>query len=146
MIRAVALSVAVAISSGLTAFGQSAPEVFRFDTLGVTYVAVRADAWEDVVARWITNDRVNRARISLVLGLTAEIDAAKAKGETYRKDAEEARANEVAALAKLNVFEDENRNLSRKLRRRTPWATAMKVEVGVILAVGMFVTYQELRP
>ncbi len=36
--------------------------------------------------------------------------------------------------------------LSRKLRRRTPWATAMKVEVGVILAVGMFVTYQELKP
>ena len=146
MIRAVALSVAVAISSGLTAFGQSAPEVFRFDTLGANYLAVRADAWADVVARWITNDRVNRARISLVLGLTAEVDAVKAKGETYRKDAEEAKANESAALARMREFEDENRKLSRKLRRRTPWATAMKVEVGLLLAVGSFVTYQELRP
>ena len=146
MIRAVALSVAVAISSGLTASAQSAPEVFRFDTLGVTYVAVRADAWADVVARWITNDRVNRARISLVLELTSDVDAAKAKGETYRKDAEEAKANESAALARMREFEDENRKLSRKLRRRTPWATAMKVEVGVLLAVGAFVTYQELKP
>ena len=140
------MSVAVAISSGLTAFAQSAPEVFRFDTLGENYLAVRADAWADVVARWITNDRVNRARISLVLGLTADVDAAKAKGETYRKDAEEAKANESAALAKLNHSEDENRKLSRKLRRRTPWATAMKVEVGLLLAVGSFVTYQELKP
>ena len=120
--------------------------MFRFDTLGANYLAVRADAWEDVVARWITNDRVNRARISLVLGLTADVDAVKAKGETYRKDAEEARANEVAALSRMRDYEDENRKLSKKLKRRTPWATAMKVEVGVLLAAGAFVTYQELKP
>ena len=92
--------------------------MFRFDTLGVTYVAVRADAWADVVARWITNDRVNRARISLVLGLTAEVDAANAKGETYRKDAEEARANEVAALAKIDVLTDENDQVNRASKRK----------------------------
>ena len=134
-------ALAVALSSTLCS-----QSLVEFEHAGRLYIGVPVETWEAIVSRRIEANQLNRERAISIVTLGGDVNAAKAKGETYRKDAEEAKANEVAALAKLNVFEDENRNLSRKLRRRTPWATAMKVEVGVLLAVGAFVTYQELKP
>ena len=134
---------ALAVALSLTLCSQSLVE---FEHAGRLYIGVPVETWEAIVARRIEANQLNRERAISIVTLGGDVNAAKAKGETYRKDAEEAKANEVAALAKLREFEEANAKLSRKLRRRTPWATAMKVEVGVLLAVGAFVTYQELRP
>jgi len=134
-------ALAVALSSTLCS-----QSLVEFEHAGRLYIGVPVETWEAIVSRRIEANQLNRERAISIVTLGGDVNAAKAKGETYRKDAEEARANEVAALAKLNLSEDENRKLSMKLRRRTPWATAMKVEVGVLLAVGAFVTYQELKP
>ena len=132
---------AVALSSTLCS-----QNLVEFEHAGRLYIGVPVETWEAIVSRRIEANQLNRERAISIVTLGGDVNAAKAKGETYRKDAEEAKANEVAALAKLNLSEDENRKLSMKLRRRTPWATAMKVEVGVLLAAGAFVTYQELKP
>lgn len=134
-------ALAVALSSTLCS-----QSLVEFEHAGRLYIGVPVETWEAIVARRIGANELNRQRALSIVLLRGDAEAERTKGETYRKDAEEAKANESAALAKLREFEDENRKLSKKLRRRTPWATAMKVEVGVLLAVGALVTYQELKP
>ena len=141
-----ALSLTLVLSSSLTAFGQSAPEIFTFYHNGVKYLAVRADSWEQVVARWFENDHKSRARISSIIELNEEVADADSTAATYRSDAEEYRDREARAIWERDQVAERLAKSERKVLRLRPWATVMKVQVCVVVVAGTFYIYQELKP
>ena len=127
----------------LTACSQTLVE---FTHNGVPHVGVPVETWEAIVAKRLTANDLNRARARAIVLLASDVDAERLRADSYRKDADDAKAGERAALDSMARAMEENGKLSRKLRRRTPWATAMKVQVGLILAGGIVYGYQTLRP
>lgn len=127
----------------LTACSQPLVE-FRHD--GAAYVGVPAETWEAIVARRLDANQLNRARARSIALLRSDIADADIIAATYRADAIEARQRERDALTYAATVRDQNASLSKKLKRRTPWATAMKIQLGAIVIGGALITYQTLKP
>lgn len=102
--------------------------------------------WEEVVAKRLSSNELNRMRARSIALLRNDVADVERIADTYRQDAIDAKRKEAAAYAERDKAIGLNAELTKNLKRRTPWATAMKVEVGLLLAVGVFVTYQELKP
>ena len=127
----------------LTACSQTLVE---FKHEGRAYVGVPVPTWEAIVARRIDANQLSRARARSIALLRSQVADADTVAASYRADAIEARRRERDALTYAAAVRDENSKLSKKLRRRTPWATAMKVEVGIIVIGAGIITYKQLRP
>lgn len=113
---------------------------------GGAYVGVPVPVWEAIVARRLDANEINRSRARTIALLRSDVADADSIAATYMADVAEARQREREALNYANTVRDENGKLSKKLRRRTPWATAMKIQVGVIVIGGAIVTYKHLTP
>lgn len=113
---------------------------------GVAYVGVPVPTWEAIVARRLDANELNRSRARTIALLRSDVADADTIAATYRADVAEARQREREALNYANAVLVANGELSKKLRRRTPWATAMKVEVGIIVIGAGIITYKQLRP
>lgn len=103
------------------------------DTLGHTYVCVRLDSWDEVVARWLTNDRTNRARIRLVLELNDEVAAADKTANSHKQDAEECKERFALAMGEIKSRDETIAKRERKIDRLRPWSTGAKVVVGLVV-------------
>lgn len=113
---------------------------------GVIYVGVPVETWEAIVARRLDVNQVSRSRARAIVLLKADIADADAIATTYKEDAAEAKKGERDALLYAASVLDANVAIQKKLRRRTPWATAMKIEVCLVLSAATFLTIQHLTP
>lgn len=120
--------------------------LIEFQHNGTAYVGVTVETWEAIVAKRLSANSLSRDRARAIVLLASDVSAERTKGETYRKDAEDAKAGERIALQRLAESLEENGKMSRKLKRRTPWATAMKIQVGAIFVGGIAYGYQQLKP
>ena len=114
-----AAALAVLLSS--TASGQTLLE-FRHD--GTDYVGIPVPVWEEIVAKRIGANQLNRERRLAITLLVKDVADADAAGETYRLDAIDAKKGEAAAYGERDEARAELDPLKRKVRNRTPWARA----------------------
>lgn len=136
-----ALFAALAAVLNSTAYSQPLVE---FDRGGVVYVGVPVETWEAIVARRLDANTINRSRARAIALLRSEIADADTIANTYRRDVEEARKRERDALIYAATAHDESAELLLKLKRRTPWATAMKIELCLVVATGAIITFHTL--
>lgn len=134
------------LSIGMHSLTLCAQTLVEFTHNGVQYVGIPVPIWEEVVAKRLSSNGLNRMRARSIALLRNDVADVERIADTYRQDAIDAKKKEAAAYAERDKAIGLNAELIKKLKRRTPWATAMKVEVGILLAVGAFVTYQELKP
>lgn len=143
MSKAFASFVLFAALHSLTASGQTLVE---FSHNGTAYVGIPVPIWEEVVAKRLSSNELNRMRARSIALLKSDVADVERISETYRQDAIDAKKKEAAAYAERDKAIGLNAELTKKLKRRTPWATAMKVQVCAVALVGAIVTYQELKP
>lgn len=124
------LFAALAVLLNLTAYSQTLVE---FTHEGTQYVGVPVPTWEQVVARRLDANDLNRNRARVIAFLHSDVKDVEAIAETYRKDAEDYRERETAAIFERDQARIENNRLQKLLRRRTPWATAMKIHLGILV-------------
>ena len=127
----------------LTASSQSLVE---FDYQGAKYIGIPVDTWEQVVARRLSANDLNRARARSIALLNTDVEDVRSIARKHEQDAIDERQGKLAALGERDAAIAENGKLAKKLKRRTPWATAMKVQVGVLVALGGWQVYQTLKP
>lgn len=80
--------------------------------------------WEEIVAKRIGANQLNRERRLAITLLVKDVADADAAGETYRLDAIDAKKGEAAAYGERDEARAELDPLKRKVRNRTPWARA----------------------
>lgn len=100
---------------------------------GTAYVGIRASAWEDVVAKRITSNDLNRMRARSILELRDEAAAADSIAATFKRDADGYRDRLAAQIAETNKVQAQLDKASRKVRNRTPWARAAQGVVGLVV-------------
>jgi hypothetical protein len=138
-----ALCAALAALVSLIACSQT---LIEFEHNSTPYVGVTVETWEAIVAKRLSANSLNRERARAIVLLASNVDAERARAETFRKDSEDAKARERIALQRLAEAVEVNVKLARKLKRRTPWATAMKVQVVAVVAIGGWAAYQRFAP
>ena len=127
----------------LTACSQSLVE---FEHGGTKYVGIPVDTWEQVVARRLSANDLNRARARSIALLNTDVEDVRSIARKHEQDALDERQGKLAAIGERDAALVESGKLAKKLKRRTPWATAMKVQVGVLVAIGGWQVYQTLKP
>lgn len=100
---------------------------------GTAYVGIRASAWEDVVAKRITSNDLNRMRARSILELRDEVAAADSIAATFKRDAEGYRDRLAAQVMETDKVQSQLDKANRKVRNRTPWARAAQGVVGLMV-------------
>lgn len=114
--------------------------------MGIPYVGIRADKWEDVVARRIVSNELNRERAISIVQLVGKVDASEKTESLLRREVADERTLKNQARSERDQAIEENGKLTKKLKRRTPWATAMKIQVGAIVVFGGYTAYKAIVP
>lgn len=130
----------------VTVCSQNPPDIFDFSYQGVKYVGIKAASWEQMVANRLGSNTLNRERAQSIGLLRSDVEAERIKGFTYRSDIEEAKKEAAAAWGKVELCKDENVALQRIFKRLRGWATAMKVQLGMIVIGGGIVAYKSIVP
>ena len=130
----------------VTVCSQNPPDIFDFSYQGVKYVGIKAASWEQMVANRLGSNTLNRERAQSIGLLRSDVEAERINGFTYRADTEEAKKEAAAAWGDVELCKDENVALQRKNKRLRGWATAMKVQLGMIVIGGGIVAYKSIVP
>lgn len=130
----------------VTVCSQNPPDIFDFSYQGVKYVGIKAASWEQMVANRLGSNTLNRERAQSIGLLRSDVEAERIKGFTYRADIEEAKNDAATAWGEVELCKDKNMNLQRKNKRLRGWATAMKVQLGMIVIGGGIVAYKSIVP
>lgn len=109
-------------------------------------VAMPAQTFDRIVAISIVVRDNNRTRISLLLEKNKTIRDLESQVDIKTKSEDRARANEGIAWAAVGECKEENGKLTKKNRKLRGWATAMKIEVCVVLAGLTYVGIKTLSP
>ena len=116
-----------------TAFGQTPG---RWVLIGGDIVQIPLADLKVVAAKRIVSNELNRERRqSIALLVSQQHDDSVTIAIKDRTIADE-RLLRTQAYAERDKFAEANVDIQRKLRRRTPWALAMKIELGLILVAG----------
>ncbi len=100
---------------------------------GVRYVGVRADKWEDVVAKRIVSNQLNRERVMQAIQLHGKVEAAQATESILRKNLADERALKKEAKDERDAFATENATLTRKKKNRNK---AIVILLGAVVTEG----------
>ena len=130
----------------VTVCSQTPPDIFDFSYQGVKYVGIKAASWEQMVANRLGSNALNRERAQSIGLQRSDVEAERIKGFMYRADIEEAKNEAAAAWGEVELCKDENMTLQRKNKRLRGWATAMKVQLGMIVIGGGIVAYKSIVP
>jgi len=141
-----ALLAALAVLHSVTVCSQTPPDIFDFSYQGVKYVGIKAASWEQMVANRLGSNALNRERAQSIGLQRSDVEAERIKGFMYRADIEEAKNEAAAAWGEVELCKDENVTLQRKNKRLRGWATAMKVQLGMIVIGGGIVAYKSIVP
>jgi len=141
-----ALLAALAVLHSVTVCSQTPPDIFDFSYQGVKYVGIKAASWEQMVANRLGSNALNRERAQSIGLQRSDVEAERIKGFMYRADIEEAKNEAAAAWGEVELCKDENLTLQRKNKRLRGWATAMKVQLGMIVIGGGIVAYKSIVP
>ena len=137
---------ALAVLHSVTVCSQTPPDIFDFSYQGVKYVGIKAASWEQMVANRLGSNALNRERAQSIGLQRSDVEAERIKGFMYRADIEEAKNEAAAAWGEVELCKDENLTLQRKNKRLRGWATAMKVQLGMIVIGGGIVAYKSIVP
>ena len=137
---------ALAVLHSVTVCSQTPPDIFDFSYQGVKYVGIKAASWEQMVANRLGSNALNRERAQSIGLQRSDVEAERIKGFMYRADIEEAKNEAAAAWGEVELCKDENVTLQRKNKRLRGWATAMKVQLGMIVIGGGIVAYKSIVP
>jgi len=140
------LLAALAVLHSVTVCSQTPPDIFDFSYQGVKYVGIKAASWEQMVANRLGSNALNRERAQSIGLQRSDVEAERIKGFMYRADIEEAKNEAAAAWGEVELCKDENVTLQRKNKRLRGWATAMKVQLGMIVIGGGIVAYKSIVP
>ena len=141
-----ALLAALAVLHSVTVCSQTPPDIFDFSYQGVKYVGIKAASWEQMVANRLGSNALNRERAQSIGLQRSDVEAERIKGFTYMADIEEAKNEAAAAWGEVELCKDENLTLQRKNKRLRGWATAMKVQLVMIVIGGGIVAYKSIVP
>ena len=141
-----ALLAALAVLHSVTVCSQTPPDIFDFSYQGVKYVGIKAASWEQMVANRLGSNALNRERAQSIGLQRSDVEAERIKGFMYRADIEEAKNEAAAAWGEVELCKDENLTLQRKNKRLRGWATAMKVQLVMIVIGGGIVAYKSIVP
>lgn len=118
----------------------------EFSNGGTRYVGVPVQTWEAIVARRLDANHINRSRARTIVLLQSEVADADSVARTYRSDADEYKDREARAIWERDQVSERLSKSERKVWLLRPWATAMKIEVCVVVVAGTFYIYQTLKP
>lgn len=126
-----------------------------------TYSQTRSDGWRllspGMVAMPLEDLHLIHARRKVADGMLSErarvvvewrgyAEAAQELAALRERERDGAKADMMRAIEEAGIVREENAKLSRRLKRMRPWATAMKVTVGVLVVTGGMAVYKSTIP
>ena len=109
-------------------------------------VAMPTKTFDVIVANSIVTRDNNRTRLNTLLEKDKTIRDLEGQVGIKTKGEADARRNEAISLEAAATCNDENVTLQRKNKRLRGWATAMKVQLGMIVIGGGIVAYKSIVP
>lgn len=109
-------------------------------------VALPVVTWESIVAKRIVSNELSRERRLQITLLSSQVRSDSVKLGMKDRDIANERTLKAQAHADRDACLTTNGELTAKLKRRTPWAVAAKIQVVALVAAGAFIGYQQLRP
>lgn len=100
-------------------------------------VALPVVTWESIVAKRIVSNELNRERRLQVALLSSQVRSDSVKLAMKDRDITDERKLKAQAYAERDACLKVNGELTAKLKRRTPWATTLKVIVGAGVLYGI---------
>lgn len=115
MSKAFASFAAFAVLPSLTASAQTLVE-FTHD--GLQYVGIPVPIWEEVVAKRLSSNELNRMRARSIALLRNDVADVERIADTYRQDAIDAKKKEAAAYAERDKAIEMSAELTGKVKRK----------------------------
>lgn len=114
--------------------------------MGIPYVGIRADKWEDVVARRIVSNELNRERAISIVQLVGKVDASEKTESLLRREVADERTLKNQARSERDQAIEENGKLTGKVKRKNKKITVLFIPAIYGAAKGVQVLVPQFLP
>lgn len=145
-LKGCALSALLLVCSSSIVRSQTPPSIFDFVHMGIPYVGIRADKWEDVVARRIVSNELNRERAISIVQLVGKVDASEKTESLLRREVADERTLKNQARSERDQAIEENGKLTGKVKRKNKKITVLFIPAIYGAAKGVQVLVPQFLP